>query len=44
MIEELERQGFVKKLPVDQKKINDALALAERDLATARSLLLTDKD
>ena len=44
MIEDLERQGLVRRLPVDQQKVDDALGLADRDLATARLLLPTDKD
>lgn len=44
MMEELERQGLIKRLPVDAKKVNDALGLAGRDLTTARALLGTDRD
>jgi uncharacterized protein (UPF0332 family) len=44
MIEDLERLGLVKRLPVDQAMIRNALGLAERDLATAHALLGTNKD
>lgn len=44
MIEELERQGLIRKLPVDQKKVDDALAHARRDLATAGTILASDRD
>jgi len=44
MIEDLEREGIIKRLPIDQKKINDALALARRDVKTSRLLLASDHD
>jgi uncharacterized protein (UPF0332 family) len=44
MIEDLEREGIIKRLPVDKKKINDALALAHRDVKTSRLLLTGDHD
>ena len=44
MIDDLERQGLIKKLPFDQKKVDDALAHARRDLATAGTILANDKD
>ena len=31
MIEDLEREGHIKKLPVDRKKVDGAMALAHRD-------------
>jgi uncharacterized protein (UPF0332 family) len=43
-LEELERQGYIKKLPIDRKKVKDSLALAERDIATATTLLNLDAD
>jgi uncharacterized protein (UPF0332 family) len=44
MIEELEREGLIRKLPVDKKKVQDAIALAHRDLRTSRTILPTDYD
>lgn len=44
MIEELERDGLIKKLPVDRKKIRDAMALAHRDVKTSRAILANDCD
>ena len=44
MIEDLERQGLIRKLPVDRKKVDDALAHARRDLATAGTILANDQD
>ena len=32
MIEDLEREGLIKRLPYDKKKVDDSLALAYRDL------------
>jgi uncharacterized protein (UPF0332 family) len=43
-LDDLEAEGFIKKLPVDANKIRDALALAQRDITTARSLLGQDAD
>jgi uncharacterized protein (UPF0332 family) len=44
MIEDLQRQGLIKTIPVDKKKIQDARDLALRDIATARSLLANNQD
>jgi len=44
MIDDLKRQGLIKTLPVDLKKIQDARALALRDVTTARTLLKTNQD
>lgn len=44
MIDDLERQGLVRKLPVDRKKVDDALAHARRDLSTATTILANDQD
>jgi len=44
MIEDLKRQGLVKMVPVDKKKIQDARDLALRDIATARTILSSDLD
>jgi len=37
-IDELERSGIIKKLPVDKKKVHDSLDLARRDLNIARNM------
>jgi uncharacterized protein (UPF0332 family) len=44
MIEDLEREGLIRKLPYDRKKVKDAVALARRDLVTCRAILPTDTD
>ncbi len=44
MIEDLERQRLIRKLPPDPKKVADAMALARRDIGTARTLLSSDCD
>lgn len=44
MIRDLEREGLIKKLPVDRKKVTDAIALAHRDVKTSRILLASDHD
>jgi uncharacterized protein (UPF0332 family) len=44
MIEDLEREGLIRRLPVDGRKVQDAIALAHRDLKTSRTILQTDHD
>lgn len=44
MIEDLERDGLVRRLSYDKKKVDDALALAYRDLKTSRTILASDQD
>jgi uncharacterized protein (UPF0332 family) len=44
MIDDLKREGLIKTLPLDQKKVEDARALALRDVATARTLLDSNQD
>jgi uncharacterized protein (UPF0332 family) len=44
MTDNLEQQGLIKKLPIDQKKIQDSCDLARRDIKTARSMLASDYD
>lgn len=44
MIEDLEREGLIRKLPYDRKKVEDAVTLARRDLVTCRAILPTDTD
>lgn len=38
-IGELERGGIIKRLPIDEKKVSDALDLAKRDLKAARNIM-----
>jgi uncharacterized protein (UPF0332 family) len=44
MIDDLQRQGLIKMVPVDKKKIQDARDLALRDIATARTILENNQD
>ncbi len=44
MIDDLQRLGLIKTVPVDRKKIQDTRVLALRDIATARSLLANNLD
>ncbi|MFY9800867.1 MAG: HEPN domain-containing protein [Methanoregula sp.] len=44
MIDDLKRQGLIKTVPVDKKKIQDARDLALRDIITARTILGSDLD
>jgi len=41
---ELERDGYIKRLPVDKKKVEDALNIAKRDIKVAKSVLREDDD
>jgi uncharacterized protein (UPF0332 family) len=44
MTDDLEREHLIKKIPYDEKKVADALALADRDITTARTILSHDRD
>lgn len=44
MIEDLERKGLIQPLALDPQRVNDALGLAHRDLAVARTLLSSSHD
>ena len=44
MTDDLERERLIKKIPYDEKKVAEALALADRDIATARAILSRDRD
>lgn len=44
MIEDLEREGLIRKIPADQKRVTDLLVLARRDISTSRTLLETSHD
>lgn len=43
-LNDLELEGFIKKLSVDVRKVNDALNLAKRDINTAKTILGQDCD
>lgn len=43
-LDNLEREGYIKKLPVSKRKVEDALGLAKRDIKTARNILEQDRD
>jgi uncharacterized protein (UPF0332 family) len=40
----LEREGLIQRLPIDRKRVQDAIALARRDLKTSRAIVTTDHD
>ena len=44
MIDDLQRQGLIKTVPVDPKKIQDSRELALRDVSTAKSILKGNQD
>lgn len=44
MTEDLEREGLIKRLPADAKKVKDSVVHAHRDLGTARHIIATDHD
>lgn len=43
-LDNLEREGYIKKLPVNKTKVENALDLAKRDIKTARNILRQDSD
>jgi len=43
-LDELEREGHIKRLPADKKKVEDAFNLAKRDIKVAKSVLREDVD
>lgn len=43
-LDDLEKEGLIKKLPINRKKIEDALNLARRDIQTATNILERDYD
>ncbi|MCK4731962.1 MAG: HEPN domain-containing protein [Methanophagales archaeon] len=43
-LDELEREGYIKRLPVDKKKVEDAFNIAKRDIKVAKSVLREDDD
>jgi len=44
MLDELEKEGYIKRLPVNKKKIEDALNLAKRDIKAAKTILRENDD
>jgi len=44
MLDELEKEGYIKRLPVNKKKIEDALNLAKRDIKAAKVILRENDD
>jgi uncharacterized protein (UPF0332 family) len=42
--EDLRREGLIRPLPIDPRRVADALALARRDVATARAMLAVNSD
>ena len=43
-LDNLVRDGYIKKLPVSKRKVEDALNLAHRDIKTAKNVLREDYD
>ena len=43
-LDQLAQQGYIASLPIDSRKVDDALSLSQRDITTARTLLTQDKD
>lgn len=43
-LQHLERDGLIRTLPYDRKKVDDAMAHAHRDLHTAHTILPADQD
>ncbi len=43
-LDDLENQGYIKRLPINTKKIQESLRLAQRDITTAKTILEQDTD
>lgn len=43
-LDELENEGYIQKLPVNTQKIQQTFRLAQRDIATAKTLIPTEYD
>jgi len=43
-LSDLEREGFIKKLPIAKRKVQDSFNLAKRDLKIAKLILKEDPD
>jgi len=43
-LSDLEREDFIKKIPIAKRKVLDSFNLAKRDLKTAKSILKEDPD
>ena len=44
MIEDLEREGLIRPIPIEKGRVSDTLAIAHRDLGVARKLLSSSSD
>lgn len=44
MLDKLEKEGYIRRLPVDKKKVEDALNLAKRDIKVAKAILRENDD
>jgi len=44
MLDDLERQGYIKRLPVDTRKVLASLQLAQRDITVAKGMLGENHD
>lgn len=44
MLDDLERKGYIKRLPVDKRKVKDSLQLAKRDITVAKGMLGENDD
>ncbi len=44
MIDDFERQGLIKKLPMDKKEVEGAVQHAHHDIKTAKVVFQTDYD
>ncbi|MFQ5800621.1 MAG: hypothetical protein ACE5HH_02725 [Candidatus Hydrothermarchaeales archaeon] len=42
--DDLEKDGLIRKLPIDKNKVRDSFALAQRDLKTSKTILGEDAD
>ncbi|GBE17854.1 HEPN domain protein [archaeon BMS3Abin16] len=43
-IKDLEKEGLIRRLPIDKIKVKDSFRLAERDIKTSRGLIKEDPD
>lgn len=44
MLDKLEKEGYIRKLPPDHRRVENSLQLAHRDLETALKMLDQDQD
>ena len=43
-LDNLERQGYIKKLPISKRKVENSINLTKRDIKTAKIILNRDYD